>query len=182
MLLIHKHSYKAKDEIKKLGGKWNPDKKGWIMPSQHAYDEALLFCDAFNKVEHPDADEHEDVIGHTKWGLTNEQKNSVAWMFPKSDQIKLDKNPIASKDNIDKKVVAGLTFTGRGKDPHETWCVTAFKEDWELLSDEKNSFCCITLSNMRANFLTEEQIRQHIWKNKLDIENVKQLYRQFMEQ
>ena len=44
LTITAKRRYDVQDDIKKLGGKWNADAKGWDMPSQEAFDavQALL--------------------------------------------------------------------------------------------------------------------------------------------
>lgn len=125
-LLIHKHTYKAKDEIKRLGGKWDAKNKGWVMPSEEAYKEALSFCDAFNSVVYEYLDDWEES---TKIG---EGFNiSPNYVINSKQQEKLDKNPIPLKDNIDKSVSSGLIFSGRGRNHRDIWIVTAFKKEWD---------------------------------------------------
>jgi hypothetical protein len=177
MILKHKNTYRAKDEIKSLGGVWKPDEKGWLMPNQSAYDEALKFCEALNK-----DDVYDDVDGfeqNVKIGLTEDQQTSVDWMFPRLDQKALDNQPISLKENIGKKVVSGLKFKGRLPNVRNTWIVACYKEDW-MIANERNSFCCINLFTGIVNFLTEEQIRQHVWLDAPDIEQAKVAYKEFV--
>jgi hypothetical protein len=177
-LLTHRNTYRAKDEIKKLGGMWKSEEKGWLMPSQASYEEALKFCEAINSRNNYD----EDIDGfehNVKIGLTDDQKDSVAWMFPKLNQQEADKKAIPLKDNIGKKVLSGQKFKGRLPNVRDTWIVCAFKEEW-LFVEEKNTFCCINIKTGCANFLTETQIRQHVWLEDMDIELAKKIYKDFV--
>ncbi len=48
LILKHSRTYQVKEEIKKLGGKYNPLHKAWDMPSQEAYDRAWEMCEKCN--------------------------------------------------------------------------------------------------------------------------------------
>jgi hypothetical protein len=177
MILKHKNTYRAKDEIKNLGGVWKSEEKGWLMPNQSAYDEALKFCEALDK-----DDVYDDVDGfeqNVKIGLAEDQQTSVDWMFPRLGQKALDDQPIPLKENTNKKVISGLKFKGRLPNVRDTWIVTAYKEDWTI-TNEHNSFCCINLTTGIANFLTEEQIKQHVWLDASDIEQAKIAFKGFV--
>lgn len=45
VLLRHRKAYDYRDRLRSLGGRWNADFKGWVMPNQQAYDQALEICE-----------------------------------------------------------------------------------------------------------------------------------------
>ena len=45
LIIRHPNFYHAKEEIKALGEKWQPDERDWLMPGQEAYNKALTACD-----------------------------------------------------------------------------------------------------------------------------------------
>ena len=49
-VLITGNTYPVKDQIKALGGKWDPDQKGWLVPSEKA-DQAQALVNNTPKVE-----------------------------------------------------------------------------------------------------------------------------------
>lgn len=44
--LVHANTYQNRKAIKALGGEWDADGKGWTLPSQSAYEQALALCEA----------------------------------------------------------------------------------------------------------------------------------------
>lgn len=51
LLLKHKGTYQHKESIKKLGGQWQKNPKGWIMPDKESYLEALSICTGIEEEE-----------------------------------------------------------------------------------------------------------------------------------
>lgn len=50
MVLITGKTYTVKDELREMGGRWNPDVKGWEVPDEVAL-EARALVDAENSTE-----------------------------------------------------------------------------------------------------------------------------------
>lgn len=167
MLLVHKHSYQAKEEIKRLGGRWNKIEKGWDMPDRSAYDEALEYCNAIGSSEIEDTDEVEDIPGWLK---------SIDWMYRENEST----YTVPLKENSGKSVKSGQVFTGiryHGdiQTVHQKWIVTCKKEEWN------NSFACVNTETLQMRFMSEEEIRTYPWVEKHDISKAQKYWNSHLQ-
>lgn len=166
--LIHECTFQAKDEIKRLGGKWNPTKGGWDMPNQAAYDKALSYCNTFKARKYEDSDAVEDAPGWLK---------SVDWMFQRESSLPA---AIPLKENKGKAVksglkIAGIRYEGEPRTAHDIWIVTCKKEEWG------NKFAVINEQTLGCKFMGEEEIRGCVWYGE-ELGLAKRLWHAFLEQ
>lgn len=164
LTLIHKNTYKAKEEIKSLGGRWNKAKKGWDLPSLLAYNEALELCQLFDSRENENSDAVEDVLGWRKF-LPDVPDSSVT--------------PIPLKGNTGKPVRSGVLLggiqSGDIRTRHDTWVVTCKKEEWG------QEFAVINTETLACRLMDEEEIRSYPWHGE-DLDTAKKFWTKHLAQ
>lgn len=170
MLLVHPNSYAAKEEIKALGGRWDPESKGWGMPSQEALDRAFAACESTPK-ERPEA---------RFWG---EEDDSYDWLTAPAIY-----DPIVSPlpGQGPDAVKTGIVFTGIGRSralKGEEWVVlcTYEAESTPDLADV-GDYLCGCLNNRQWRYLSPEKIAELQWTGEtLSMEKAKDLYDRFLD-
>ncbi len=136
LVLVHVNSYQCKEQIKVLGGKWQPEDKGWKMPTQEAYNEALSICD----------------------NVDEETDNQSAYYTQFDEVPDLSDSPIPFKDNRDAKVRSGQKFILA--DTNHEWIVVSKQDTW---GDGQFDIICESLNSSSERRLTEEEIRGYPW-------------------
>lgn len=143
--LHHRMSYYAKEDIKELGGKWNPKAKCWVLPTEESWQQAWDLCEFHGPNEVEDTESHEENYR----GLGN---------------------PIPLKGQSADTVKSGQVFAGVGNDSRqmlEEWIVCC-QVDHPMA--DAGDFACVNLRTGGMRFLSPVKIASYSWREvKLDL-------------
>lgn len=146
LILVHVNSYHYKEKIKALGGKWQPEYKGWKMPNQQAYDQAYELGES--------VDENQDIRS-AYYTQFNPQDFDIA--------VESKTLLILLKENVGKPIRSGQKFL-QGNNPgykDNVWIVVSKHDTW---GDGNFDIVCesLTISGVEL-CLSEDEIRTHPW-------------------
>lgn len=154
--LYHRMSYCAKEDIKELGGVWNPRQKCWQMPTEEAWNAAWKLCEFHGPNEVEDTEAHEESyrgLGAAK--------------------------PIALKGQSADAVKSGQIFAGVGNDSRqmlEEWIVCC-QVDHSMA--DAGDFACVNLRTGGMRFMSPLKIASYSWRE-VKIELAKKAWSQFV--
>ena len=169
MLLVHPNSYAAKENIKALGGRWNPKEKGWDMPNQESFDAAFDACENAAK-ERPMERFFDNDDDNYDWLTAPVTQDPVSAPLPGQDL---------------EAVKTGIVFTdyGRNRDLRgEEWVVlcTYASDSIPAMADE-GDFLCGCLNTRKWIYLSPAEIAGCKWTGEImPINKAKELYDRFL--